>query len=87
MELTTCSAICLQKVRDLHTINTRSSAKGNLSAEKSSLDLRKHFFSNRVVADWNSLPQATQEAKSLAVFKSKLKSFRLKSPDKQFKIC
>lgn len=37
-------------------------------------DVRKHFFSNRIVNSWNSLPPSTVAAPTLDIFKKKLKS-------------
>ena len=65
------------KVRDEHSLNTRSSKKENLSKEKTNLNLRKNFLSNRVVTDWNHLPQEVQTARSLATFKSMLENVNL----------
>ena len=65
------------KVSDYHNRDTRSSSKSNFVVHKSRLGLRKYFFSNRVIADWNILPQQVQEAKSLTSFKSHLKLVQL----------
>ena len=34
--------------------------------------VRKNFFSNRVIKDWNSLPEGVIEAKNLNIFKKEL---------------
>ena len=46
-----------------------SSSKLTLKAEKCNLDVRKHFFSNRVVGKWNVLPESLKSAVSVDAFK------------------
>ena len=65
------------KVSELHTKATRQAVKENLVVIKPRLDIRKHFFSCRVVRDWNSLPHALQQARNVNTFKSGLENFNL----------
>ena len=37
--------------------------------------LHKHFFSNRIVAIWNSLPKIVVSAESTNIFKNRLDKF------------
>ena len=46
-----------------------------LFKQRSNLDLRKNFFSQRVVNTWNSLPQAVVDADSINCFKNRLDEF------------
>src|SRR6266849_2390670 len=43
--------------------------------QRSHLDIRKYFFSQRVVNTWNSLPQAVIDADSINSFKNRLDQF------------
>ena len=45
------------------------STKLTLEAAKCNLDVRKHFFSNRVVEKWNALPETLKSADSVDAFK------------------
>jgi ribonucleases P/MRP protein subunit RPP40 len=43
--------------------------KFKLLTDRSRLDIRKHYFSQRVVNDWNKLPTSVVEAESVDAFK------------------
>ena len=49
-----------------------TSYKDNLVPKHSRTDLRRNFYSNRVVNLWNNLPTEIKDAKSLNIFKSLL---------------
>ena len=53
-----------------HDINTRSAAEGLLVPPKTSLEVRKNFFSSRLVNDWNDLPIEVRTATSVNSFKN-----------------
>jgi len=46
-----------------------------LSKQRASLDVRKFIFSQRVVNEWNLLPQEVVDAKSVNKFKNPLDKF------------
>ena len=52
-----------------HDVATRSSENGLMIAEKCHLDLRKYFFTNRIVKMWNDLPIEARETDSVNSFK------------------
>ena len=68
------------RVTEFHKKCTRNSTKDNLVVKKSNLDVRRHSFTQRVIADWNALPQEVQQASNLKQFKASLKSSKLRSP-------
>jgi len=42
-----------------------------MKKRRSRLDIRKYFFSNRIVSVWNSLPSHVVEADSVLTFQKK----------------
>jgi len=57
-------------VRDRHPVETRSHTNNHLVSEKTTLNVRKFFFTNRVTSSWNSLPNEVKEAPSVNSFKN-----------------
>ena len=53
-----------------HDILTRYVANESLVAEKCRLEIRKNFFTNRVVRSWNALPLEVRSAESVNSFKN-----------------
>ena len=65
---------------DFFTFNRDSTTRGHsfkLKVNFSHLNCRRFFFSQRVVAWWNKLPQDCVAAPSIKLFKTKVKSFFL----------
>jgi hypothetical protein len=54
-----------------HVSNTRGDIY-KLQSTHLHYNLRKHFFSNRTVVIWNSLPNTVVSAESINTFKSRL---------------
>jgi hypothetical protein len=61
-------------VQESHNQFTRNASKMNFVIQPARLNIRKHFFTNRVTSEWNNLPETVQRAPSLAIFKSRLNS-------------
>ena len=62
---------------DLFELNI-SSTRGHplkLKKKRSRLDVRKHFFTNRVIDIWNNLPENVVLAKTLYSFENRLDNF------------
>ena len=51
-----------------------------LAKFRSRLDIRKHYFSNRVVDAWNALPQNVVTADTVNLFKARLDRFIKNAP-------
>ena len=62
-------------VKDRHDANTRQSEANHIVPEKCNRNLRKNFFANRVVKDWNKLPTEVKEAPTTNSFKNHYDEF------------
>jgi len=47
----------------------------NIVRKECRLDIRKHFFSNRVIEHWNALDQDTKRANTVASFRNKISDY------------
>ena len=66
-------SIWFRTVDDQHTRLTRNTSNSkNLIATRFKTDIRRNFFSVRVVSLWNSLPFDVQESRNVTSFKTKL---------------
>ena len=66
--------ISLEKFFKYSTSNTRGHSK-KFYKSRSRLDVRKNIFSQRVVNDWNSLPESLISVEDLNSFKAGLEEF------------
>ena len=57
-------------------VTRATSDKSRLAVKRVRTELRRHFFSQRVVEGWNKLPAATRDAGNVKNFKKELKSYR-----------
>jgi len=63
-------------VMDIYDLTTTRGKNFKLNKIRTKYDLRKYFFTNRMVNIWNSLPNYVITAKSVNIFKSRLDKFR-----------
>ncbi len=62
-------------VNDYFTLSQSRLTRGNgykIASKRLSSQEAKHFFLNRVVNTWNSLPASVVESESIATFKNRL---------------
>jgi len=62
--------------RSRQTVISEISHSWKLNKKRCHIDLRKYFFSVRVVDRWNKLPQEAVDSNSVDVFKSRLQRIR-----------
>jgi len=60
---------------DIYDLTTTRENDFELNKIRAKYDLRKYFFTNRVVNIWNSLPNYVITAESVNSFKSRLDKF------------
>ena len=71
----------INKVNDVQvgfTLSNSSRTRGHpykLVKQRSHLDLQKHFFTNRIIDQWNHLPPFVVTADNINLFKSRLDSY------------
>ena len=59
------------RLNSASTVSTRlNSSILNLKMKRTNLDIRKNFFSIRVVKGWNQLPEAVKGSMTLYAFKN-----------------
>jgi hypothetical protein len=59
-------------------INVRATTRGNifkLQKKRFKTDLGKYNFGNRVINDWNALPDSIAQSSSVNIFKGRLDHF------------
>ena len=64
----------------LFELNSNSNTRGHsykVQCHYSKLDIRKHFFTNRVAEEWNKLPDSVVASESVNMFKNNLDRYWL----------
>ena len=67
------------------TMTTDSHTRGHkfkIQKQRSRLNIRKYFFTNRIVDSWNSLPECIIEVETVDAFKNRLENFYDNNPKK-----
>ena len=53
----------------VHDKNTTSQSNDEISIPKCKLEIRKQFFSNRIIEHWNGLPKHVRDSPTLQTFR------------------
>ena len=61
---------------DIQRITRNTAYHNNLVPQRVRTDVRKYFFSNRVVKIWNQLPVEIKDSRSLNIFKTSLRKLQ-----------
>ena len=72
-------------VNTFFTMTTDSRTRGHkfkIQKLRSRLNIRKYFFTNRIVDSWNSLPECVIEVETVDAFKNRLENFYDNNPKK-----
>ena len=68
-----CGMVHVQETGGQNRIQTRSHADPkNLHKHRNNLDIRKNFFTSRVIDWWNALPHEVKHSSNVKMFKSRL---------------
>ena len=67
-------------VRDRHDLNTRSFVDNCIVPEKTCLNIRRNFFTNRAADVWNSLPKEVKNATTVNSFKNRYDDYFINTP-------
>jgi hypothetical protein len=59
-----------QKVHGSERLTRSAADPLNLRPQAARLEVRKNFFSNRTVEDWNKIPSEVKNARTVAIFKN-----------------
>lgn len=70
---TASSPNMLTLVSNTHNRHTRGATDDNIAHIKTRLNLRRNFFSHRIVERWNRLPSEVKRAETVTEFKNRLK--------------
>ena len=61
----------------VHIVTRNTMYSKNLVPSRARTEVRRNFFSVRVVLVWNNLPTEVKESRNINIFKTKLKEIRL----------